>query len=503
MKTVQDGLIAHLLTSDVGLGTVKAYAGEILEAARNPTILSELMPAALITVPLARMEDERGDYRVDILICTQTVTLGVQDNALDAAALTEAVARWLFLNFRFATPDGNCYDVSRAQPVEAETLLLTNSHTVIRARIEVQELVDAFTPVPDPITLPEFSVVAPLEYDVETLTLKIADGAPATPHLVWNGANWVPGAVSFDDLSDAPTAMTQEDGEAGVNNTPQLIAASVLAAVIATLGGGGGGTPGGSNGQVQYNNAGAFGGAFSWDHANKIITLVNALTGTTDQPKIILNRSHSLTGSGQYVGTIEWSHPNAGGGGIAARIRVETANASGSKSVIRIYTNDGSGLVLALSIGSDGLFGFGTTSPAATISVGSLANSLPTDGNGNGLHSSGQVIAGNAQNNYLLALLNDQNKGRGLLIQSGNDSNARDVLRLEDRLKNLLFTVLSNGYLGLGVEPTSPLHVGGASQFDADQTFSNIGDGPIIRSPDGTYWRIEVDNAGNLSTTSI
>jgi hypothetical protein len=44
---------------------------------------------------------------------------------------------------------------------------------------------------------------------------------------------------------------------------------------IAVVGGGGGGIPGGLNGQVQFNNSGAFGGdtKFVWDNVNKVVNL--------------------------------------------------------------------------------------------------------------------------------------------------------------------------------------------------------------------------------------
>jgi hypothetical protein len=42
-------------------------------------------------------------------------------------------------------------------------------------------------------------------------------------------------------------------------------------------GGGGGGTPGGSSGQIQYNNAGAFGGAALWRNSANLITQSNGV----------------------------------------------------------------------------------------------------------------------------------------------------------------------------------------------------------------------------------
>lgn len=62
-------------------------------------------------------------------------------------------------------------------------------------------------------------------------------------------------------------------------------------------GGGAGGTPGGSTGQVQYNNAGAFGGmsGTSWDDTNRALTVTGA-TVTTSKP--VFDLSQTWNGSG-------------------------------------------------------------------------------------------------------------------------------------------------------------------------------------------------------------
>lgn len=38
---------------------------------------------------------------------------------------------------------------------------------------------------------------------------------------------------------------------------------------------------------------------------------------------------------------------------------------------------------------------------------------------------------------------------------------------------------------------------------NADVLSPSIGYGPVIRSPNGKYWRITVDNAGALSTVDV
>jgi len=60
---------------------------------------------------------------------------------------------------------------------------------------------------------------------------------------------------------------------------------------------GGGGTPGGSSGQLQWNNVGAFGGmsGTSWDDANRTLTLTGA-TVTASQPVFDLSQTWNSGG---------------------------------------------------------------------------------------------------------------------------------------------------------------------------------------------------------------
>lgn len=74
----------------------------------------------------------------------------------------------------------------------------------------------------------------------------------------------------------------------------QLSGVSVFGA---TGGGGGGGTPGGSDGQLQYNASGSFGGmaGTSWDNTNRALTLTGA-TVTTSQPVLNLSQTWNAAG---------------------------------------------------------------------------------------------------------------------------------------------------------------------------------------------------------------
>ena len=47
-------------------------------------------------------------------------------------------------------------------------------------------------------------------------------------------------------------------------------------------------------------------------------------------------------------------------------------------------------------------------------------------------------------------------------------------------------------------QPKSKLHV-----FNGDVNVDQIGSGIILKSPNGSCWRVTVDNAGNLVRTAI
>ena len=84
--------------------------------------------------------------------------------------------------------------------------------------------------------------------------------------------------VAAGDHSHAGlTAQSQATWEAGVGTSESVVSPAKVAAAIAALGGG---TPGGSNGQLQYNAAGSFGGiaGTSWVSNQLLITAQAAAT---------------------------------------------------------------------------------------------------------------------------------------------------------------------------------------------------------------------------------
>jgi hypothetical protein len=84
-----------------------------------------------------------------------------------------------------------------------------------------------------------------------------------------------------------PTASTVPYGIVYNTTTSKMQYSDGAAWVDFGSGGGGGGTPGGSTTQVQYNNAGAFGGSanFTWDSANSIVNTIRyGMTGQASAP---------------------------------------------------------------------------------------------------------------------------------------------------------------------------------------------------------------------------
>lgn len=88
-------------------------------------------------------------------------------------------------------------------------------------------------------------------------------------------------------LTGTPTAPTATLG----TNTTQL---ATTAFVIANAGGGGG-TPGGSNTNLQYNNAGAFGGAAEWGYISPTLTNTQNAAAATSAVGLALVNTTAAT----------------------------------------------------------------------------------------------------------------------------------------------------------------------------------------------------------------
>lgn len=83
-------------------------------------------------------------------------------------------------------------------------------------------------------------------------------------------------------LTGTPTAPTQT----ALDNSTRLATTAYVEAAVAA--GGGGGTPGGASGLVQYNNAGAFGGAANLSIVSGDLTLATATPAAAASGKVVV-----------------------------------------------------------------------------------------------------------------------------------------------------------------------------------------------------------------------
>ena len=152
-------------------------------------------------------------------------------------------------------------------------------------------------------------------------------------------------------------------------------------------GGGGGSTsPGGSDGQVQYNNGGAFGGesTFTYDDGNNTLTI----QGATNQPSIVLSNAQSVSlSNGSQLSEIQTFYSTNEVGTIAF-VAEGAFNPGDTPTRLELRTtNDGaSSPTTKLTIFNDGKtrlnqYGSGTFTGQATkwLAVDSSGNIIEED----------------------------------------------------------------------------------------------------------------------------
>lgn len=160
-------------------------------------------------------------------------------------------------------------------------------------------------------------------------------------------------------------------------------------------GGGGGGTPGGSDTQLQYNNAGAFGGTPGavWEHETGLkISGPNAYlklstTGSLGTPIAIsgTTTANALTGNGSVVGS---------GTSFTTQVKPgDCLNVSSGTSALVVWVDDDTHLQIAVNWCGGATFGDGT---AQTMTVNPAVYSAfsPVVGNvNNAIEPFGEQIA--------------------------------------------------------------------------------------------------------------
>ena len=162
---------------------------------------------------------------------------------------------------------------------------------------------------------------------------------------------------------------------------------------------GGGGTPAGTNGQVQFNNSGAFGAGanLTFDNSNNVLT-IDASTAPSADALVVANNPHGSgtssllrlgpsdisggNGSGTYIGV------NAAGGYAGDLMNFEVANAtkfkvdaSGNVTANGNVTFNGGGTeAVAINNSGTGNTAIGTGSNSGTVTIGNASNSVALGG---------------------------------------------------------------------------------------------------------------------------
>jgi hypothetical protein len=219
------------------------------------------------------------------------------------------------------------------------------------------------------------------------------------PNVTWNGSKLSLGNVANVKITGGNNGyFLQTDGTGNLS--------------WAVGGGGGNGSPGGSNTQIQYNDAGAFGGSsgFTFDKNTSLLTVSNVSASTltvsgnvntTNSSNVSLGslaNIHIEGGSSGYVlstdgaGNLSWSAGGGGGngspGGTNTQVQFNDAGAFGG--IANFTFNSGTGLLTVPSIKSNTTANF---QGATNVNLGNVANLhiaggidgyvLQTDGAGN------------------------------------------------------------------------------------------------------------------------
>tara|TARA_B100001094_G_scaffold43950_1_gene38755 strand:- start:1067 stop:3031 length:1965 start_codon:yes stop_codon:yes gene_type:complete len=247
---------------------------------------------------------------------------------------------------------------------------------------------------------------------------------------------------------------------------------------------------------------------------NTTLTLsADFLGGATSQAGFTDNNALTATNSGDIgIGT---TSPNA-------RLEIEDANTS--KSVLlkvtaddetpnglvigndTFSTNDAHGLLMSVSNAGVCKIAAGGTNAELALIFSSEKFRLKSDSGGRGV-----IGIGTTSPVYPIHI--ERNDGKGIKIDDGAadlviESNAAGNFRASVSGSNdftiltaltARITVKGAGNVGIGDNnPASKLTVKGG-----DIEVEDDGDGLIIKSPNGTRYRITVDNSGNLSTSAV
>jgi hypothetical protein len=141
-------------------------------------------------------------------------------------------------------------------------------------------------------------------------------------------------------------------------------------------------TTGGSNTQVQFNDAGNFAGAstFAFDKTSNTLSIANLSVTTTSNLGAVGNVKITGGTSGQFLstngnGTLSWATASGGGNGSPGGSNTQVQfNNAGSFGGSGNFTFDGSNLVVTGNISANTFITTGTGSPNYTSSADFVFN---------------------------------------------------------------------------------------------------------------------------------
>lgn len=185
-------------------------------------------------------------------------------------------------------------------------------------------------------------------------------------------------------------------------------------------------------------------------------------------------------------------------------LKIRSHGTSGTLGEIRFETNS----VEAVRIDENQRVGVGTISPGAMLDVvasSSTSRALDVQTNSGSLSITNSDTNGckinfkfGTQSTTTASLENNGSQNQFLVLRAqgttNNDGNIRFVTNGTDAMR-----IDENQNVGIGVtSPASKLEVDGG-----DIEIDDAASGLILRSPNGTRYRIKVDNSGNLSATAV
>lgn len=181
------------------------------------------------------------------------------------------------------------------------------------------------------------------------------------------GTDLLPIARSGANYSITPAMLstyTLGNISAGSNITLTTTSGGIT---IASTGGGGGGTPGGSSGQIQYNNSGAFGG-FTVGGDGTLNTGTGALTVTGSSGNAFSTTAFKLAANIGYMNI-----PQVGGAQITTNY-TGVLNDQGQMAVMNATT-----LTYTIPANASVAYPVGTVLTIVNIFAGNLSIAITTD----------------------------------------------------------------------------------------------------------------------------